>query len=416
MKNLFTLLFSLVISISASSQGDFEPGYFIDDNDNKLECLIQNEKWFFSPEEVFYKLNENSEVKSFTIEQCTAFGIGKEISFRAINTEIPITQSKINNKDDVPEPRLVKKRQFARVLLQGKVPLYQIVNGEETVFLTKNSDGQIESLLYKEYLDNSLIKKNNLFKRQLLKNYNCEKPLDIQSLKYERKSVLSYFVKLNECLGDFDYKIYDAEPRQKFFSLVRFKILAGLQHTDYEAKSFTQTFDFDNEISVKVGIEVEAFIGDLKKQKTSIFLNLQYSNIQNMLNLPPTEFNETTLKLSLNALETSVGLRHYFNITDKNSIFLDAGFLVNFYLDATLDQESIFNGIIARPPETNKFAPISRSNDVVPSLGIGYSYNKRAYLRFNYLIGQNLVDGDVQGASVQRDNLSQISLSLGYTL
>ncbi len=415
MKSFFTLLLSIIVCISISAQRDFEPGYFIDDNDNKLKCLIQNEKWLFSPEEVFYKLNENSEVKSFTVKDCKEFRIGEEISFKLINTEIPIIQSKTNNRDDSPEPKLVKKRQFAQVLLEGKVPLYQVTNGEETVFLIENSNGQMEALLYKEYEENRLVKRNNIFKRQILKNFDCKSRLGIQSLKYTRKSMLSFFESLNVCMGDTDYKVYETKTKERLFSTIKMKLWGGIQQSRYKGKNFLTglNLEFDNGISYRGGAELEAFISNKKPKKTSLFFGIVYSNIKNELQIPFDGLSESTLNLKIKALETSFGLRYYLKIANKSSVFLDAGILSNFYLNAELKETQVFTDIINRPPETDDFASISRKGDVVASFGIGYSFDKKTYLRFNYLINQNLVDN---GTQIERDDLSQISLSLGYTL
>ncbi|MEL6918692.1 MAG: hypothetical protein AAFO99_13280 [Bacteroidota bacterium] len=391
---------------------EFETGYFIDNDNNRIECLIQNMKWRESPLTVFYRLKEDSQVLELNYDNCMEFGIGEEFKFRSIDAKIPLTKSKTSDKNTSAEPTLVQRKQFALVLIQGKVSLYRVINAAEEVFLIEKLNGQIETLLYKEYLDNNFkIKRNSLFKRQLLKDYNCQNGTDIQSLQYDTKSMLLYFGDLNRCLGDSDYKVYKNELKQGLFSSASLKVWGGAQQNGYETRNLNtgQVFSFDDEIAAKGGLELEAFIGSITKRNASIFLGLQYSKVSNELSLPIGELSGSTLNLDVNVIELALGFRYYIGLSEKSDIFLDAAVAVNFYSNPSFTQTRIFNGIISRPPETSEFATISRSNDIVPSFGIGYSFNKKFYARFNYLIDQNLIDRN-------RDNLSQISLSVGYSI
>ncbi|MGB5821734.1 MAG: hypothetical protein WBG90_19785 [Saonia sp.] len=417
MRNFLTLFITLLTFGGTIAQVAFEPGYFIDNENNTIACLIQNEKWIESPKTVVYKLDENSQVLELNPDNCREFGIGEETIFKRIDAKIPITKSRTSDKNYSSEPILVEKRQFASLLLKGKISLYRVTNAGEDVFLTENSDAEIEVLLYKEYLDDDLtIRKNNLFKRQLLKNYACQNGPDIQSLKYTTKSMLDYFGNLNHCLGDSTFKVYRNKVKQKLVSSVSIKVWGGAQQNGYEARNLNtgEVFKFDDGVSIKGGVELEAFLGSLTKTKVSIFSGLQYSNVSNELSIPFDGLSESTLNLDVNVIELALGFRYYIGLGKKSDIFLDAAVVANFYSNPSLTETLVFDEIINRPPETNEFAPITRGSDIVPSLGIGYSFNKRFYLRATLLLDQNLIDND--GRNVDRDDLSQISLSLGYTL
>jgi len=50
MKKSFSLIFITLISITyISSQLQFERGYFINDDDERVECIIKNLNWQNSP-------------------------------------------------------------------------------------------------------------------------------------------------------------------------------------------------------------------------------------------------------------------------------------------------------------------------------------------------------------------------------
>ena len=71
---LFFTLFML-LDIKSFSQIIFENGYFIDDSDSKIECLIKNIDWKNNPTEFEYKLSPNEAIQKATIQTVKEFGI-----------------------------------------------------------------------------------------------------------------------------------------------------------------------------------------------------------------------------------------------------------------------------------------------------------------------------------------------------
>ncbi|PRX54348.1 hypothetical protein [Flagellimonas meridianipacifica] len=416
-----TVFLSLFIFIShfTFGQAEFSSGYYIDRDNNKVKCLLLLQDWDNSPGTVIYKLDEKGSEMELNPQNCKEFGIEGEVVYRSIREKIPRTDAKVVDKTQSKEPRFVLKNQFAQVLMEGTVSLYETLNNGEAAFLVLNDEGNLTVLAYKEYIEDGYVRRNNIFKRQILKEYSCLKGNEIQSLEYTRKSMLSFFKTLNNCLGNSEVTIYQSKINQKLFTSLKTKLWIGVNQTGYEARNITsgQVVKFDNGISFRAGLEIESFFRSSSPKKFSTFLALVYSQIENSIELPFDQVSNDVFTLKVNALESSLGARYYLSLSSESDVFLDVAVLANFYLEASLNESVMFGGVLEdRPDEVNEIAPISRSNDIVPSFGIGYSYNKKVYLRFNYLLNQNLVDGDVQGALFQRDSLSQISLSLGYTL
>lgn len=412
MKNLFTLLFSLALSISASAQRDFERGYFIDDNDNKLECLIQNEKWLFSPEEVFYKLNENSEVKSFTVENCKEFKIGDEGVFMRVSADFPITQSKLKKKELNSNPELLQKTAFVQNIVKGNASLFWFVDNNGIVYLYSKNGGAIKPLLYKKYiLEDLKIKENNIFRTQLIKDFECGNQPIIQKTEYRRKSIIKYFEFLNQCSGDGNYEVFERTAKQKANFLITLKVWAGMQQNSYETETTNppRTYSFEDEIGAKFGGELEAFFPYFGYKKASVFLSVQFSKVGNTFTFPPNDVNERFFEADYSVIEVALGGRYYFELAEKSSLFVDLALAANVYSNSIINETTTSN--ITGLSSTEEIGT-SFDDRLGGSFGLGYSYNKRIYLRLGLLATQNVLDN----SRFIEDKLSRINLSLGYAL
>ena len=75
MKKQLLFLLITILSFNCYSQISFEKGYYIDNSNQKTNCLIKNIDWKNNPTQFEYKLSENSESKKKTIESIKEFGI-----------------------------------------------------------------------------------------------------------------------------------------------------------------------------------------------------------------------------------------------------------------------------------------------------------------------------------------------------
>ena len=75
MKIQITFLLAFFLCTNAFTQIKFEKGYFINNQNQKIECLIKNSDWKNNPTSFDYKLDENSEVKTNSINNAIEFGI-----------------------------------------------------------------------------------------------------------------------------------------------------------------------------------------------------------------------------------------------------------------------------------------------------------------------------------------------------
>ena len=64
-----------MLSFNSYSQISFEKGYYIDNDNKKINCLIKNIDWMNNPTEFEYKLPENDNSKRITIRSVKEFGV-----------------------------------------------------------------------------------------------------------------------------------------------------------------------------------------------------------------------------------------------------------------------------------------------------------------------------------------------------
>lgn len=71
-KQIITIL-AIFLANLVFSQKLYVQGYFVNNNGEKTECLIDNKDWESSPNEIYYKLTENSNILKINIDSIALF-------------------------------------------------------------------------------------------------------------------------------------------------------------------------------------------------------------------------------------------------------------------------------------------------------------------------------------------------------
>ncbi|MEM6863968.1 MAG: hypothetical protein AAF575_02255 [Bacteroidota bacterium] len=397
----------------AIAQFTFEKGYFIDRDGNKVDCLIENKRWLFFPKQVFYKLTQNSDKMSFTVENCEEFRIGNEGVYKRVKASFPITQSQLKKKETTPEPEMIELDVFVQTIVEGNASLFWYNDDNGVVYLYQKEEGPIQPLIYKKYVqEDQLIRQNNRYKAQLIKDFNCGNAPIVQKTKYQRKTLIAYFEHLNTCSGNNDYRIYERTANQKANFFVGLKIWAGLEQNQYQARARNpdRTFNFDDAISSKFGVEVEAFFPYFGYKKISVFLSGQISQADNMFPFPESDIGSRAYNVDYSIFELQIGARYYFYVGKNGSFFVEAALAPDFFGNSTvsLDRTISLDSFEERM-ETQEIGT-SFNNRFGASFGLGYSYKRKIYLRAGLRTGQSVIDEGI----FFEDTLNRMSLSLGY--
>lgn len=92
--NFLFIFFFLFLVIKAYSQIEFEKGYFINLENERIECLIKNKDWKNNPIEFEYKLSETGNYKKEGVTTVKEFGIDNISKY--IGREVQIDRSSEN--------------------------------------------------------------------------------------------------------------------------------------------------------------------------------------------------------------------------------------------------------------------------------------------------------------------------------
>ena len=221
MKKYIVVFLIIIFNLNLYSQISFENGYYIDNFNQKIECIIKNLDWKNNPTGFEFKLSKESETKVAEIKYIKEFGIYNTSKFIRSAIKIDKSGENINNLDYDRNPVFIEEVLFLKVLVEGKANLY--IYEKESLkryfYSTDNSD--IEQLIFKVYLDvENKILTNNTFKNQLWTDLKCPKiEIDkVENLEYKTKSLINFFISYNKC-NNLEFINYDQKVKKDLFNL-----------------------------------------------------------------------------------------------------------------------------------------------------------------------------------------------------
>src|SRR5690554_1980903 len=221
MKFKLFLLTIILSTFSAISQTNFETGYFIQTNGDKVACLIKNEDWIGSPTTFTYKLEENGETKVGSIDNVIEFGSAQ--SFKYIKTKVEIDQSSdnVNNLSNVRAPIMKEETLFLKTLVEGKASLYFTQRDNIARYFFSMDNGEIRQLIYKRFLVSPLkMALNERYKQQLATTLSCSSlsARNFEDLQYKTNSLVDLIKKYNNC-EDSDFVVFKKNSQKGKFNL-----------------------------------------------------------------------------------------------------------------------------------------------------------------------------------------------------
>ncbi len=357
-----TLLF--LLSFSSMAQSQFKQGYIVQNNGDKLECMILEESWKQNPTSFSYKLNENSEVQIGTLSDIQSFGVGNLFKF--------VKKEKFLPKETLDNPV------FLNVLVEGAVSIYHYKSSDDNLFFYKKADDKnIYELQYRytSKSDGDGLSENK-FRGQLYEAFGSNKLYlpKIKSLNYKRNDLLNIVTDFNKETNVTYSKFYKATKEK-----VNFYLKAGLGSSPVviENTSIGEFADFGSNSGLRVGFEIEYFI-PYESQKWAITVSpmFKFVSTEKVSTTPERVFNDT---FDYSAIEMQFGPRYYFSSKKSDMrIYANAGLFVEVPLGNTYNylEESVEVGL----------------NSVVNSyVGAGLQY-KRFGLEVSYLPTLNLIE------------------------
>lgn len=423
-KNIFIAFIYFAFISMCFSQYEFEKGYYITNQGEKIECLIKNLDWRSIPSKIEYKLDENSDRQTLDFTDIKSFYIYNTIHYYQKHY-VDI------DKNTKQEFNPIKQFVVLQVLVSGSANLYKFNN--QVYFYSLGDHREVKQLVYGEYKDiNNKAKKNNAYKLELYENLKCEKitPNQIRKLKYKEQMLIRLFSEYNECIGDNAVEHINSENKTE--TVWKINLLAGVHKNlsiqpeipiegMYGNAPFKTKLQVGNtdQITPAIGVEVEALL-PFNKNRLSVFLSLTYqmledefsqkyynatlgtfSGITPNLGLPYT----TTVKAdySIDAsynysyIELPLGLRYYFNLNSQSKLAIEGSFgaivLLNKKENLQIENLNIANSITFKKGDNT---PLNFSSQI--KLGTKYLFKDRYGLGLDYYLYKEV--GSSYGSSL----------------
>ena len=314
-------LFCFFCCSNIKAQIIFEKGYIIDINNERKECLIKNMGWQYNPNEFEYKFSENSTVLKGTLTNIEEFGIDSHGKYIRKQIKIHRSEDRLQDLGFRREPEWSNETLFLRVLIEGKVTLFSYDDGEIQRFFYQKEGSDIEQLIHKSYrLKNSQkIHRNDNFKQQLWAYVNCvDRPQEkYRNLRYSRKELVQYFLEENNCEGGKFDLLYGIAKRKAF----KLKITPGLKYSNASFSGSSGGATFQNELSFRLGLEVE-FILPFNNNKWTVFSEPLYQSYYSKQN----KQSPVTLLVDYKSIEVPIGIRYYIFIKSDLKLFFNGAY------------------------------------------------------------------------------------------
>lgn len=329
-------LLAILFTQIAYSQITFEKGYFINLNNEKVECFIKNVDWDNNPTEFSYKLTASTEKQIHSVTSVKEFGIPGKFTYQSEIVEIDKSSDDNNLLSSERNPIFEEKTLFLKLLVNGNIKLLYYKDGNLFRYFFEK-DNEIKQLVYKRYNPSGItIKTNGFYKQQISNLLKCNGLTikNIKSIDYKKQPLMDVFKKYNKCINpSLTYEVI--EKKKNLFHL---SIKPGVQSSSAQFLnnggffSNSEEFNFDSSINFRFGIETE-FVLPFNKNKWSIYIEPTYQNFT-------PENLDSNNNIEYQSIEIPLGLKHYF-YTNKSKFFIDGGIVVDVPFNSTYNTRDI---------------------------------------------------------------------------
>jgi hypothetical protein len=406
MKKLLLICGLITVSIlSVYAQVEFEKGYFIDESNQRIECLIRNLDWRNNPTKFDYKLSMETPVQEASIVTVREFGIVGVSKYVRNTVGIDRSSIEINSLSGKRNPEFQEEQLFLKVLVEGEASLFMYLDGNLTRFFYRTNDSVAKQLIYKQFWADGSIGHNNSFRQQLFDLLRCPSILmkDIEDINYRKKDLEQFFVKLNECVNS-EYVTYEPPKSQKAFNL---SVRPGVNYSNLfvENKTIPKEYDFGNQFNFRIGIEAE-FGLPLNGNKWSFIIEPTYQHYKSHL----TEKTVNTFVwekesiVDYKSIELPMGIRYYFFLNDDSKLYANAAYILDFSFNSTM-KFSI-----------SEYSEVYESLDYKSrrslALGVGYKYLDKFSMEVRYNMGREILGDYLYWNS----SYKTLSVIFGYSI
>jgi hypothetical protein len=373
------LLFTIWTFLNFCTYGqiDFEPGYFIDTNNKKVECFIKNNDWKDNPQSFMYMLTLDGERREASVKQASEFGVTGKVTFVAARVNIDRSSTIVSSMSYKREPENTKELLFLRRLVDGEVDLYNYEAGNLSRFFYSEGESEIQQLVHKNYINQkNHVAENNQYRQQLSNDFG-DQVKNVEKLGYNKADLINYFISLNEERGVLVDKNIQAEKLKK--GVFHFSLMGGLtfRNLAFELSNTAgEPVDFGTNLNSTFGAEVE-FVFPFNKNKWAAVLETSFNNYKSDAEIRSdgaVDEGDSIYK----AIEVALGVRHYMFLNTSFRLFVN-GFGTYFAIPATI--------VELGPGRSDT----TISNTFGPGFGLGFDFKEKIGFELRYQHFGNIV-------------------------
>lgn len=384
------LIVGISFSIDCNSQISYVKGYYINNSNQKIDCLIKNIDWESNPVEFDYKFTPQTEKKTLTIESVKEFGIYNVSKYMRFDVNIDRSSNRQDLLSNDKNPIFKTEKLFLKVLIEGEASLFIYKDESLTRYFYQTNHLDLNQLIFKEYktLENK-IGTNNQFRRQLYNNLKCSdiSMNDLKHIDYNKKSLLNIFTKYYSCKNS-GFVNFEEKVKSDLFNL---NIRPGLNSSSLFINNdvSSRRTDYGNKLAFRIGLEFE-FIMKFNKNKWAVIIEPTYQFFKAE---DKAITNLSNTNVDYKSLELPIGVRHYLFLNNNSKIFINGSFIYDIVLNS-------------------KVRNLDASSSVNLAMGLGYNYNQKYSIEFRYHTNRDILKDYVAWNS----DFKTISLIFGYTI
>jgi len=382
-KRLFPFFLILILSAQLSAQIKFEPGYFIDNNGTKTECLIKNADWVNTPEKVEYKLTGDALPQTKKMADVQEIWVA-DTKYVRFTVDIDQSSDALSNMSKDKDPEFQQETLFLKCHIEGCASLYE--SPKHKKFFIRINDSAIFQLVKKNYILENKVTPNNLYKSQLYATLACPSITRdaCKNTGYTKSGLKKIVSKYNECKSC-QPVTFKGRKKNNAFNLA---IKPGFRMSWLNVENWQppiDNVDYGKELTMSLGLEAE-YILPINKNKWSLTFEPTYQYYKTK---DPRPYH--TNEVDYSSLELPIGFRYYMFISDKSKLFLSAS-LVLFDIPLHSEIGSLEIG------STRNF-----------TFGFGYNHHHWLSAELRYGTVRDLLSDYV----FYRGNYQSVSLTLG---
>ncbi|HEV8515079.1 MAG TPA: outer membrane beta-barrel protein [Cyclobacteriaceae bacterium] len=406
-KILFSVLLS-ILSIKSYSQIIFENGYFINESDQKIDCLIKNIDWEDNPTEFEYKILQTGSTQKAHIQTTKEFGINGVSKFIRAKVKIDKSSDEVSDLSSEKNPIFHEEEIFLRVIIEGKASLYVYKKGNLNRYFYKANDPTINQLVYKRYrINTDGIAENNSFRQQLFNDLKCHGITlrDVKDIKYYRKDLKKLFLNFNECTNS-SFLNYESKKKNELFNL---SLRPGLNLGNLaiqNSSSNVYNTDFGNKVSFRFGIEAE-FILPFRKHTWGILIEPTFQPYQLEKTIKSTSdpvfLGGLVAKVNYKPIEVPLGVRRHFFLNEESEIFINVSYIFVFDNNSKIEFKT-GSGSLA------SFVDIKSESSA--AFGAGLKYKNRFGIEIRYQTRREILENH----AIWSSDYKTLAVIFGYTL